>query len=587
MERNTKSPTIEDLQRRIARLEESESVYRKTISDLYKSQELYRLIAENSSDVIWTMDLNGYFTYVSPSVTALTGYTPEEVMGIPMQHYIVPSYLPSITEELARELEKPPEERSKIKILELQQYTKDGSVIDVEVTTSWIVNEQGEHIGIQGSTRDIRMRKMAMRALEQSEERYRSLFERSLDIVFIHDFEGHFIDANTAALNALGYTREEIQTMKLRSIVGDDQVPLVDQIYKELLDTGAQKNPTEFLLYKKDGNCIHVETKSFIVYRNDKPFAIQSIGREISDRKRMEAELRQHREKLEVIVQERTAELKEINKQLIREIIERKQIENELRISENSLRARNEMIVKELESARLIQKALMPKEVPVYPPLVIDYRYLPLETVGGDYFSFTALEEGGLGIFIGDVTGHGVPAALFLSLVRTVTNRACRKWGMHPGTYLEMVNYEVYRGMPDYYMTALYGLFKPHQDGTTFTFSRGGHPYPILYRRKTDSVELVKASGNLLGWQESRTFSETSVELKPGDRIFLYTDGIPDTINEEHEMLDANERFIELFRDPENVSLRKKLDCVIDAVTAFRKGAPLVDDIILIGIEMQ
>lgn len=588
MDEDRSSPAIEELQRRIAQLEESENVYRKTISDLYKSKELYRLLAENSSDVIWTMGLDGRLTYISPSVTAMIGYTPEELLNVPMQQLIVPEYLPLITEELARELQKPAGERIKLKIMELQEYAKDGSVIDIEVTTSWILNENGDPVGIQGSTRDIRKRKMALMALEESEERYRSLFERSRDIVFIHDFEGRFIDANSAAINALGYSRDEIQTLTLGNILGDDQIPAVEAIFKELLETGAQKNPSEFILYKKDGECIFVETKSFIMYRNHKPYAVQGIGREITDRKKMEDELRRHQEKLEYIVQERTAELKEINKHLVREIIERRQVENELRISENSLRASNDMIGRELESARLIQKALMPKEVPVYPPLTIDYRYLPLEAVGGDYFSFTTLEEGGLGIFIGDVTGHGVPAALFLSLVRTVSNRACRKFGLNPAKYLEMVNYEVYRGMPDYYMTALYGLFKRHEGGVNFTFSRGGHPYPILYRRESDSVEFIRASGNLLGWQESRTFGETSIELRPGDRVFLYTDGIPDTINENREMLDSNDKsFLDLFRDPEGCTISRKLDCIIEAVTDFRKGSPLVDDIILIGVEVQ
>ncbi len=580
MERDMNGPTIEELQRRIAQLEESEHVYRTTISDLYKSNELYRLLTENSSDVIWTMSLDGRFTYVSPSVTAMTGYTPEEVMSIPLEQYIVEEYVPFIREELARELQKDREERPKLKTMEIQHYAKDRSVIDIEVTTSWILNENGEPVGIQGTSRDIRNRKMTLMALEESEERYRALFERSLDIVFLHNLEGRFIDANSAAVNALGYTREEVPTLMLRDVLGDDQMPAVDEILKELMETGAQKNPSEFILYKKDGECIFVETKSFLIYRNRKPYAVQGIGREITDRKRMEDELRKHQEKLEYIVQERTAELKEINKHLIREIMERKQIESELRVS-------NEMIGKELESARLIQKALMPKEVPIYPPLTIDYRYLPLEAVGGDYFSFTTLEEGGLGIFIGDVTGHGVPAALFLSLVRTVSNRACRKFGLTPDKYLEMVNYEVYRGMPDYYMTALYGLFKRHQGGITFTFSRGGHPFPILYRRESDSVEFIKASGNLLGWQENRTFGETTVELRSGDRIFLYTDGIPDTINENHEMLDSDDKsFLDLFRDPEGCAISQKLNCIIDAVTKFRKGAPLVDDIILIGVEM-
>ena len=163
--------------------------------------------------------------------------------------------------------------------------------------------------------------------------------------------------------------------------------------------------------------------------------------------------------------------------------------------------------------------------------------------MGGDYFSFTTLEEGGLGIFIGDVTGHGVPAALFLSLVRTVSNQACRKYGMSPGKYIEMINYEVYRGMPDYYMTALYGVFRKHHDAVTFTFARGGHPFPILYRRESDQLSSSRPVATCWAGRKTGPSGDLPLDLHPGDRLFLYTDGIPDTINPEGEMLDAQDEF--------------------------------------------
>ena len=115
---------------------------------------------------------------------------------------------------------------------------------------------------------------------------------------------------------------------------------LLTDVFKEIYETGTQKQEAVFELKRKGRRYIFVETNSFLIYRNRKPYAVQGIGRDITERKRMEDELQVHQEKLEFMVQERTAELKEINKHLIQEIIERKQIENELRISENNLRAR-------------------------------------------------------------------------------------------------------------------------------------------------------------------------------------------------------------------------------------------------------
>jgi len=375
--------------------------------------------------------------------------------------------------------------------------------------------------------------------------------------------------------------------LDFQSLITDDQRHLLAEVFKEIYETGTLKQQAVFAMKTKDDRYVFVELMGSLIYRDTKPVALQGIGRDITERKRMEDELRFHQEKLELMVQERTAELKEINKKMIQEIIVRKQVENELRISEKGLRSRNEVMMMELESARLIQKALMPKTVPSYYPLEIDYRYLPLEAVGGDYFSFTVLDEGGLGIFIGDVTGHGVPAALFLSLVRSVTNQACRRHGMCPGKYIGMINNEVYRGMPSYYLTALYGVFRKLPDSVTFTFARGGHPYPILCRRGSDRVELIKSRGNLLGWQENTEFGDVTLTLYPGDRLFLYTDGIPDTVNPEGKMLDSQDDFIDLFRDPERLTLSGMLDSIIDRTMRFREGAPIVDDVILIGIEVH
>ena len=126
---------------------------------LRESEMKYRFMADNSSDVIWTMSMDGRFTYVSPSVRELTGFTPEEVMGIPLEKYLFEEDVKWVMEALYQELEKPRQERSERRIVETRQYKKDGSVIDIEVSTSWLYNSQGEVVGLQGSTRDISERK--------------------------------------------------------------------------------------------------------------------------------------------------------------------------------------------------------------------------------------------------------------------------------------------------------------------------------------------------------------------------------------------------------------------------------------------
>jgi PAS domain S-box-containing protein len=127
--------------------------------ELFESVEKYRLLADNSSDVIWTMNLNGRLTYISPSVKDMAGYTPEEAMAIPIEKYIFKEDVSWVMDEFYKELQKPREERSTRRIIETRQYKKDGSVLDLEVSTGWLYNKQGELIGIQGTARDISSRK--------------------------------------------------------------------------------------------------------------------------------------------------------------------------------------------------------------------------------------------------------------------------------------------------------------------------------------------------------------------------------------------------------------------------------------------
>ena len=145
--------------------------------------------------------------------------------------------------------------------------------------------------------------KRAEEVLQESEERYRALFDRSLDLVYIFDFEGRFIDANAAALNRLGYTKEEIHSINFTSLLSEDQLPIAFKSLQEIRETGIQKNPTELRLRHKNDSDVYVESQGSIIISNGAPVAIQAIARDITERKQAEEELRRSEEKYRNIIE--------------------------------------------------------------------------------------------------------------------------------------------------------------------------------------------------------------------------------------------------------------------------------------------
>ncbi|MBN1471282.1 MAG: PAS domain S-box protein [Syntrophaceae bacterium] len=142
--------------------------------------------------------------------------------------------------------------------------------------------------------------KKAQEKFRESEERYKSLFDRSLDLIYLHDFEGRFLDANDAALDKLGYTKEELNSLNFASFLSEDQIPLAFKAMENIL-AGTQKGLTEYRLRHKDGSDVYVETRGTLVTSNGKPVAIQAIARDITGRKKAEEALKEAELKLRTI----------------------------------------------------------------------------------------------------------------------------------------------------------------------------------------------------------------------------------------------------------------------------------------------
>jgi PAS domain S-box-containing protein len=131
-------------------------------------------------------------------------------------------------------------------------------------------------------------RKGAEEALRESEERYNAIFDRSLDCIYVVDFDGNFIDANPAALTLLGYERTDIRSLNIVSLLDEKDLSKGLQDFSEIIQVGFQKEVGEYRLRCKDGRCITLETQASVVYHDDKPHSVLGIARDITYRKRVE-----------------------------------------------------------------------------------------------------------------------------------------------------------------------------------------------------------------------------------------------------------------------------------------------------------
>lgn len=174
---------------------------RRRTAELQNSEEQYRLLADNTLDVIWTMTPETVFTYVNPAIEQLTGYTPEEWIGSSLSDHCSEVEFARLAAIIAREIDKGLAHQGAV--FEAEIYRKDGSAIAVEIHGTVIFDENAAPVSLQGVTRDITERKKAEQAMRDSEQKFRLLVESSPDAIFVQT-EGRFAYLNQAAVKLFG-----------------------------------------------------------------------------------------------------------------------------------------------------------------------------------------------------------------------------------------------------------------------------------------------------------------------------------------------------------------------------------------------
>ncbi|HTY14381.1 MAG TPA: PAS domain S-box protein [Methanoregulaceae archaeon] len=258
--------------------------------ELRENLQKYRNIIETSPDIIWEIDTSGNFTYISPRIEKITGYHPSEIIGKSIFSFVQKDAVATV----ASRLDQHGTGSEWLSCFEVPAEHRDGRHITIEIHSAPFFNTEGVLTGFRGIAHDITRRKEVKKALEESEENFRTFFNMAGDAIAIHDLHGRFLEVNDEICRRLGYSREELLEMGPFDIDEPEYSKLIPARVQELQQTGHIVFET--IHRAKDGTRILTEVNSCMVMIRGAP-AILSTGRDITERKRMEESLRITRDK--------------------------------------------------------------------------------------------------------------------------------------------------------------------------------------------------------------------------------------------------------------------------------------------------
>lgn len=272
--------------------------------ELKESEEKFRLLAENTSDVVWQLDLRtNRYSYMSPSTLTLTGFTAAETIEMSVEDSLSPESFRETQVWLERAVREfaagRTERRGDNRQIELIH--KRGGTVWAEISTTYLLDSSNRPIALNGISRDITERKRMEKTLKQSEEKFRTLFESADDGIIIISPDGRFLDMNTVAHERLGYTKEEMLGLHITDIDSPEFAKLVPERIAIIRAVG--KATFEAAHVRKDGTVMPVEASVRMVELGGERVLL-SIARDITERKRMENELRKTITERETLLRE-------------------------------------------------------------------------------------------------------------------------------------------------------------------------------------------------------------------------------------------------------------------------------------------
>lgn len=530
---------------------------------LLTAEEKYHSIFDHLVEGIFRTTPDGQYLLANPALARIYGYaSPEDLMenitNIGLRLYV--------QEGRRDEFVRLMQEHDTLTDFESEIFRKDGTTIWISENCRAIRDAQGQLRYYEGTVEDITQRREAEENLRRSEALYHSLVKNIPQNIFRKDIQGRFTFANEQ------YCQH--YKCKLEDILGKtdfDFFPneLAEKYRRDdwrVMESGQTlKHIEEHHPTGQEQQFVQV-VKSPLLGADGRIIGLQGMFWDVT---------------MERVAEER---IRKANAQVAQ--------------SRKELHAKNLQLEDDLKMAREIQLAMLPLTYPTFPhqatpaesAIQFAHRYLPASSVGGDFFTVSALSDSAVGVFICDVAGHSVRSALVTAMIRALVEELKPIAG-DPGQFLTKLNQDLHSmlknaGSP--MLTTAFYLVADCQRGTV-RYSNAGHPKPLHLRRSAGCVEpLINQnvkSQAALGLFAAASYLTSEVKLAPGDGLLLFTDGLFEAEAADHALY--SQAMLQT-----DVQLRHTLptgrlvDELLARLQQFSGTDKFEDDVCLVGLDL-
>ena len=528
------------------------------------AEERYHSVFDHLVEGIFRTTTDGKYLMANAALARIYGYaSPEElissVIDIGRRLYV--------QERRRDEFVRLMQEHDTLSGFESQIYRKDGSTIWISENCRAVRDQKGRLLYYEGTVEDITQRRAVEDKLRDSEALYQSLVETLPQNIFRKDLQERFTFANQQFCKVLGKSLEEIVGKTDFDFFPQFMAEKYQRDDRKVIETGQPFTTVEeHQAPGKSKTYVHVVKTPLYGQRGD-IIGLQGIFWDITAQRLAEEKIRR--------------------------------VNGLLAQNRKELRLRNRQMQEDLKMARDVQLTMLPQQYPSFPASAtpdsslfqFTHRYLPTGTVGGDFFSISALSETEAGVFICDVAGHGVRSALVTGVVRALVEEL-KSCALNPGQFLTKLNSDLFSILQHSGSPLLTTAFYLVADSTSgkICFANAGHPKPLHVQRNACKITpLVNATGKsqpALGLLQDYPYQTTTAQLSARDLLMLFTDGLYEVHNP------ANELYTQalLTADVEKLAAlpaARLFDSLLEDIQKFSGENGFSDDVCLVGLEYK